>query len=113
MDYAEYRKLAAAKEATTDRHDFSWEQEHIPLLHSGFLQCLGGDHSKSVLRLTFYYSNGSYHGLLMDRQAREKAFIDVGTLCEGLAAVEEGMKMNTLDWRQDNWDQNGKRYADR
>lgn len=103
MDYAEYRKLAAARAVNEDKHDFSWELEHIPTVHSGFLQSLNGDDSKSVLRLTYYYSKGSYHCLLLDRSAREKAFINVGTLGEGLAIVEEAMKNNTLEWMTDKY----------
>ena len=108
MDYAEYRAERASQETNADRHDFSWEQEHIPLLHSGFLQSLPGDVTKSCLRLTFFYSKGSYHCLLMDKETREKAFLNVETLGEGLAAVEEALRNSTLDWVQDEYDRNGK-----
>lgn len=101
MDYAELRKQRQDKDASTDRFDHSWEQAHCPVLHSGFLECLNGDESKSALFLSLWYSNGAYRVRLEDRQAEEKAFLEVGGLEELFERLDGVLRSTGLDWSPD------------
>ena len=101
MSYAELRKQRESVDGNTDRHDFRGDLERFPMLHSGFTEACPGDHSKSVLTLSIYFSNGSYRVRVQDRARDEKAFLDVGTLSQALDRLEEAIAENALDWTPD------------
>lgn len=98
MGFLEQRQKA--KEETTNgyRFDFSWEKQHVPLLHDGFLESVEGSEGKSVLSIQLFFSNGRYRARIQDRQNREQAFCDVGTLAEAFEVLERGLREDQLDW---------------
>ena len=98
VSYDEQRKRNEENDVSQNRHDFGWEEEQCPLLHSGFLQPCTGDDSKSVLFLSIWCTSGSYKCKLLDRQRDEKCFISVGTLGQAFTKLEAALRDDTLDW---------------
>jgi len=107
MSYGEHRQARVDSETNQDVVDHSWEQERCGLLHSGFLERCSGDDSKSVIFLSIWYTKGMYRCKLLDRQNREKTFVDVGTL-ENLFETLNRMMMDCeLEWSSADWERNG------
>ncbi len=101
MSYVEQKKKRQEESVNVGRFDFGWEVEHLPTLHSGFLEPCAGDESKSTLFLSLWFSNGSYRFRLQDRSSDEKAFGECGTLAEAFSTIEEKLNAGTLDWSPD------------
>lgn len=102
MDVKQAREARKKKEGNFDRHNFEEEKEHLPLLHSGFIETCSNDPTKSAFFLTIWFANGSYRGCLLDREAGEKAFVDFGELMDTFAKLQTGLDTLTLDWQPDN-----------
>lgn len=110
MDVQQAREARKKSEATVDKHDFKDEKEHYPHLHSGFIELCTQNTSKSAFFLSIWFANGSYRGVLLDREGQEKAFFDSGRLVDVFAFLEEGLDKLTLDWQPDekkNYSRNG------
>lgn len=101
MDVQQAREARKKQEVSDDRYDFAEEKEHYPLLHSGFIEVCSQDLSKSAFFLSIWFANGSYRGILLDREGHEKAFFDAGRLVDVFAFLQEGLDKLTLDWQQD------------
>lgn len=101
MSYAEQRKQRQESEVNVGRHDFGWEEEHLPTLHSGFLEPCAGNADRSTLFLSLWFANGSYRFRLQDRSSDEKCFGDTGTLAEAFTVIERMLNDGTLDWSPD------------
>jgi len=101
MSYFSKRQEQQADDSNTSRFDFTHEQEIMPLLHSGFCESLPNDTTKSTLYLSIWFANGGYRARITDRQAREKAFIELGTLTDCFARIEKLLEANDLDWVED------------
>lgn len=98
MSYGESRKRQSESDINHSDLDFSWEAEQCPLLHSGFLECLKGDGAKSVLKLSIWFTQGHYSVLLLDRERKEKCFVNVGTLSNCFQIIEDGLMNCNLEW---------------
>lgn len=107
MSYAEKRKEREEGSVNLSRHAFDWEQERTPLLHDGFQEACTGNPSKGVLFVSFWFANGSYRCRIQDRQADEKAFLDVGTLDGVWERLEKALAADELDWSPDHVSRNG------
>jgi hypothetical protein len=108
MSYADKRKQRIEENANVSRHDFDWEEKQVPLLHSGFLEPCERNAEKSTLQVTFWFQGGSYRCRIQDRSSDEKAFLDVGTLCDAFANLETALRENLLDWSPDKFSRNGR-----
>jgi len=101
MDVAKAREARKKQEGNLDRHDFAEEKEHLPLLHSGFVECCTHDPSKSAFFVQIWFQNGEYRGCLLDREAEEKAFCNFGELMDTFSKLQDGLDKLTLDWVPD------------
>ena len=101
MSYAESRKARQESDVNVGRHDFDWEEQQCPTLHSGFLEPCSGNADKSALFLSIWFSNGSYRVRLQDRSSDEKCFADIGTLKSAFEKIEELLNTGSLDWSPD------------
>lgn len=102
MSYADKRKLRTADEANQDRHDFTWEEQNIPLLHTGFMERVSGAADKGTLFISFWFSNGEYKCRIQDRNVNEKAFFAAGTLVDVWTRIEAALEQWNLEWTPDN-----------
>jgi len=110
MDVKQAREDRKKQEVSAFRHDFKEEMEHYPHLHSGFIENCSDGSGKSAFFLSVWFANGSYRGVLLDREGREKAFFDAGRLVDVFAYLEESLDKCTLDWQPDekkNFGRNG------
>lgn len=98
MGYLDERQKARDLSATGGREDHSWEEEKIPLLHSGFLETTTHGDPKSVLSVQFFYSHGRYRVRIIDRQNNEQAFLDVYTIVGCFEKIEIALGGDALDW---------------
>lgn len=107
MSYAERRKRSEDNDQSHYRHDFGWEEQQLPVLHSGFTEPVSKHPEKSRLFVSLFFANGSYRARIQDRETDEKAFLDVGTLREFLDKVESALANDALDWTPDRQSRNG------
>ena len=101
MSYAEHRKEQAHSDVNARGVDFGWEEEQCDLLHSGFLERVSGDDTKSVLFLSIWFTAGIYKCKLLDRQNHERCFINVGSLENLFQNVNAMLTSNELEWMPD------------
>ena len=108
MDAKTQRELRRNQDATQDRIDFSEEKEHYPLLHSGFIEPTSSDENVSAHFLSIWFANGSYRCKLLDREGKEKAFVNAGRLVDVFSVLEVGLRDLSLDWVEDKPQRNGR-----
>lgn len=108
MSYAEQRERRQKEDANVSKHDFGWEEEQLPMLHSGFLERCKGDDSKSAFFLSIFFANGEYRCRLQDRQADEKAFIRVTSLRGLFEQLEAALSADDVEWTPDKYQRNGR-----
>lgn len=101
MNVQEAREARKRSEGNVDRHEFRDEKEHLPLLHSGFVECCTHDPAKSAFFLQIWFQNGEYRGCLLDREGEEKAFVTFGELMDTFAILQTHLDKFTLDWQPD------------
>lgn len=101
MTYAEQRDARRSADANFSKHDFSWEEEHCPSLHSGLMEPLPNRPGYGALFVSLWVSNGSYRVRIQDRSVDEKAFLDVGTLENVFSKIDEALLGDSLDWTPD------------
>ena len=68
------------------------------LLYSGFIEECTNKPGKSAFFLSVWFTNGQYKGCLLDREAGEKAFFDVGELLDVLGRIEQHLEQGTFEW---------------
>jgi len=83
---------------TQDRYEFIEEKRSIPLTHSGFVEECQSKPGKSAFFLSIWFTNGGYKGCLLDREASEKAFFDIGELMDVLGKLEQHLEQGTFEW---------------
>ncbi len=98
MDYAELRERRSQQDVAQEKFDFETEKKEFPLLHSGFTEPLTNRPEKNAFMFTIYFQRGQYVVWLQDRQNETKAFINVGTLIQAFAVVEQALLDDTVDW---------------
>lgn len=108
MSYTEQRDARKSSEVNNTRHEFEWELEHVPLLHSGFMEPTPNRPEYGILFLSIWFANGSYRIRLQDRGNDEKAFLDCGTLDGVFQLLEQHLIAGTLDWTPDRASRNGR-----
>ena len=98
MSVQEARRERQQQGTTIDRFEFKEEKRSIPLTHSGFIEECTNKPGKSAFFLSVWFTNGQYKGCLLDREAGEKAFFDVGELLDVLGRIEQHLEQGTFEW---------------
>ena len=98
MSYAEHRAKRESGSTNTDLVDHSWEEENVPLLHSGLIENCAGVDGKCVLALSIYYQNGAYRCRIHDRASDEVAFTRIVSLGTFFTQMEGNLRDDELDW---------------
>jgi len=98
MSVQEDREKRKRQGANLDRYEFKLEKQEIPSLHSGFTENCSKLQNKSAFFLSVWYTGGQYKCCLLDREANEKCFVDIGEITTLLTTLEDGLVNNTLDW---------------
>ena len=107
MTWESYRRLVEDKEVNVDTTDWSWEEEHIPLLHSGFLESTTGKKPRARLSITLVFAKGHYSAKVSDRVSRCSVWLELAGLNEFLLNIEELIKAGDIHWENDEWSGNG------
>lgn len=111
MSYSDFRKRVEESNDYGSKCDLSWEEETIPLLHSGFTEPTSKDPSKGTLTIQLFFSNGSYRIRIQDRERGEQAFLDCGSLNGCFERLEAALREAELDWAVSNvFRRNGSAY---
>ena len=108
MTAKQLREARKRHEQNGERYDFEMEKEHLPLVHSGFTEATTDDLNVSSFFVSIWYSNGAYRLKLLDREAKEKAFLITGTLVDCLDKLERALSSGDLDWVPDEPRRNGR-----
>lgn len=106
MTWDSYRKLSDDTEVNQDAKSFPWEEEHIPLLHSGFLECTKGRKPKCRLVITLLFTRGQYVMKLTDRVSHKVAWIDSPPLANIFEWLEDHIKTGEVNWESEDWQTN-------
>lgn len=104
MSWDSYRKLDDNKEVNEDAQDYSWHLEHMPLLHSGFLETTKGRKPKSRLVLTLIFTRAKYVLKLTDRVSHKVAWIEHPPLENLFEWLEAEIKIGNIFWEIEEWD---------
>ena len=111
MSYAEKKRSRREAEQNTDIHDYSWEEENTPTLHSGFIEPTTENPPRSRLSLHLYFDGGRYWCRIEDRVDQEQAFTTVSSLESVFKEIERSLETDDLIFRPTRQSRNG--YAAR
>jgi hypothetical protein len=100
VHYSDIREAQKQEEVSQDAKAFQWEKENIPLLHSGFTSPSEKDPAKAILGLSVYFDDGAYVARLQDRDAGERAFMEVGSLSKLFDQLELALKSGRLHFKK-------------
>lgn len=103
MSWDSYRKLDDDAAVNHDANDFSWEEDHIPLLHSGFIETTTGRKPKCRLVLTVLFTRGQYVLKLTDRVSHKVAWVDGPPLANLFEWLEDQIKVGGINWEIEEW----------
>jgi len=98
VDYAELRKQQSEHNQNHDSSDFTWEIEHCPFLHDGFISPCPVDETKSSLFVSLWFTQGHYQCKILDRSHDERAFAKIESLGSCFEEIETALATGMLDW---------------
>jgi len=107
MSFLARREAARQNDQNVSRHDFSWEEQNVPLLHSGFTEPNPHRSEYGILYLSVWFKDGGYRIRLQDRSSDEKAFLEVGTLGALFSEIEHALDTESMSWSADRASRNG------
>ena len=104
MSWDSYRKLRDDEEVNHDGGSCEWELEHIPLLHSGFLETTNDRKPKCRLVISVMFTRQKYVMKLTDRVSHKVAWIENPPLANLFEWLEDRIKTHELNWEIEDWD---------
>lgn len=99
MNDSAWRDRRANAAEPIDAHDYSREEQEVPLVHAGFVERVPNNPDWSALLVTVWFSQGKYTCRVQDRVGGDRAFFDSPSLLGLWQALDEAMTRDELVWR--------------